>query len=842
MVYKFKVSLKRTSDKMFVDWTSLNGDLLLKPIEMLRWIKLQPGINVSHFALMELTVLQIGWGSTDSMITKEDVITHHWLPYKSKLGNPVNWNICIHRAFNFGGVSSSNAILLVRGGKIVTKNYIVFNLHAKKSGLSRRYSSSLLNTATTKYHINNAQHIFNITNQIKDTLKKRLWLDDLLKKSIGDIILNIQQDIARETFNKKLDDKNAGIKLINKWAHKLILHVYVVEELVKRRGSKTAGIDGKNLTVSSSPENKIELVKQLKSWKNIKPQPVRRVWISKNKFEKRPLGIPSIFDRCVQLMWVILLDPVIENKSDAHSFGFRKGRNAAQAIGHIQKNLQFISDDNMYIWDADIKSCFSSIDHDWIFHNAPIPTTWRGILWGWLKCGSVGISADEVSSYFEEGYSGIPQGGILSPLLMNVVLNGLEELMTNTIVDTSKRSKNFIMRKRKTGIITLGIKYRVIENEVIKYRDKNVGFFFCRYADDFVIGCASIRILKEIQKNVIGFLRVRGLVINKLKSKTMQFKEKMSFDFLGYSFIRLKYSPYKRVKYLQFKIQEYRLNGRARLYIYPSEQSFKNICRKFKLLIRYNYALTSYQLINKINPLIQGWCNYFCLCNSSGTRDSLRFRMWLDLKKWVIRKHPKASRRWLMERYFLIADASQHHELNDTTAQAIQNKLQWHNLDRWTFYGLAFKNSRGQQYKVPKINWAHFPNKKIKTLVASSFVPAMSLLKSNFYLNIDKWQTERNKRNKIRIDNTLWEKLYKRDKGQCYFCNLYLQDEQQDCPEIEMHHIIPWAKTQDSTISNLVLAHKSCHKAYHQQNPVKPTLKKILFSQNRCLLKNNEAK
>jgi RNA-directed DNA polymerase len=95
----------------------------------------------------------------------------------------------------------------------------------------------------------------------------------------------------------------------------------------------------------------------------MKSQPVRRIWVPKNKAEKRALGIPNMIDRGIQLMWLTLLDPIVENNSDLHSFGFRKGRNVAQAVGHIQKNLQFINSDSMYIWDADIKDCFSSIDH-----------------------------------------------------------------------------------------------------------------------------------------------------------------------------------------------------------------------------------------------------------------------------------------------------------------------------------------------------------------------------------------------------------------------------------------------------------------------------------------------
>jgi len=830
-MYELRVGLKRILIKMTIAWTFLNGNLWIIEI-----FKLQLSINVSQIALIEWINRKNGWRSSDSIRIRENVIRNdYWLPYRLKLGNLGSFYYIHHTSNSKRGVTISNGSLLMCGGKIVTKIFStkIPNSHAKNYGMSR-YFSSLANTTTPKYHLNNTKDIFETGKLIKFELEKGKWIDVELKTKIAVIIFNIQKDIARDTINLKgTDYQSEGIKLIKKWVHKLILHVHVVEELCKRKGSKTPGLDGLTLKGSSTPEDKIKLVKQLKSWKSVEIRPVRRVWIPKNKNEKRPLGIPSLIDRCIQLMWMILLDPIVENSSDLHSFGFRKGRNAAQAIGHIQKNLQLVKDDSMYIWDADIKNCFPSIDHSWIINNTPIPGEWKEKLWGWLKSGSVTLSRDGGTTRFEESHTGVPQGGILSPLLMNVVLNGVEELMHKTLINVGKRSRKIVIRKRATRI-TLGAKYLEIGDKgKVKYRDKGIGFFYCRYVDDFIIGCGSRRILKEIQKEIIKFLHLRGLIINNLKSRIIQFKEKTFFDFLGYTFIRLRYSPYKRVKYLQTKVQEYRLKGRSRLYIYPSKKNFREICRKFKILIRQNYNTTSFQLINKINPLIQGWCNYFFLCNSTGTRDSLRFRMWLDLKKWTIRKHPKAGRIWLMKQYFLISDLSQTHGLSDLAAKVIKDKFKWYNFDKWTFYGLAYKGALGKKYKVPKVNWAYWPSKKIKTIVSSSLVPNTALLSDNFYLNKEKWQIEKNKRDRVRVNFTLWDKLYRRDKGVCYFCHQYLEDEQSDSTEIEIHHIVPWAYTQDSKMTNLALVHKECHKSYHSVNPVSATLRKIAYSKNR---------
>lgn len=151
------------------------------------------------------------------MRIRENVIINYWLLYRSKLGNPGSFN-CVHQAskFHLRGVSISNFTLLTCGGKIVTKNFSgIPNSHAKKYGMSRCLSS-LATTTTSKYHISNAQKIFEIGKHIKLELEEGEWIDMELKRKIFEIISNIQKDIARETFNLKVpNDENEGIKLIN---------------------------------------------------------------------------------------------------------------------------------------------------------------------------------------------------------------------------------------------------------------------------------------------------------------------------------------------------------------------------------------------------------------------------------------------------------------------------------------------------------------------------------------------------------------------------------------------------------------------------------------------------
>jgi RNA-directed DNA polymerase len=201
------------------------------------------------------------------------------------------------------------------------------------------------------------------------------------------------------------------------------------------QGKKTAGIDG---VKSISPNQRMELVEAIhpRAWCQRKPQPLRRVWIPKpGKTEKRPLGIPVMYDRATQALVKQAMEPQWEAKFEANSYGFRPGRSAHDAIGAI---FNCIRTQSKFVLDADIKGCFDNINHHALLAKLATYPAIRRLVKGWLKAGVMeGMERTPTTA-------GTPQGGVISPLLANIALYGLEEAMiTAYVTETHRRSRRY---------------------------------------------------------------------------------------------------------------------------------------------------------------------------------------------------------------------------------------------------------------------------------------------------------------------------------------------------------------------------------------------------------------
>lgn len=279
--------------------------------------------------------------------------------------------------------------------------------------------------------------------------------------------------------------------LQNLLTHSFYAKLLAVKRVTSNKGKKTPGIDG---VLWRGARAKWRAACSLRR-RGYRPQPLRRIYIKKKNGKLRPLSIPTIYDRSQQALYKLALAPVAETTADNNSYGFREGRSCADAVSSA---FNALSKPNSAPWvlEGDIKGCFDNISIKWMLDNTPMDKT---ILRKWLKTG-----------YVENGIhyparKGVPQGGIISPTISNMVLDGLEEAV-----------RRAVPRRRRIN--------------------------FVRYADDFIITGKSKTILQEVIQPVVeNFLAERGLALSPEKTVITHIKD--GFTFLG--------QPVKRANFPQ---------------------------------------------------------------------------------------------------------------------------------------------------------------------------------------------------------------------------------------------------------------------------------------------------
>ncbi|MCC3570110.1 MAG: reverse transcriptase N-terminal domain-containing protein, partial [Microcoleus sp. PH2017_31_RDM_U_A] len=292
--------------------------------------------------------------------------------------------------------------------------------------------------------------------------------------------------------------------LMRSWSGKCLAVRKVSQD---NQGKKTAGVDGiKNLT----PHARLVLVTHLKV--TGKSKPTRRVWIDKpGKVEKRPLGIPTMFDRALQALVKLALEPEWEAKFEGNSFGFRPGRSAHDAIETIFKNVSLKA---KYVLDADISQCFDCINHKALLQKLNTFPTLRKQIKAWLKSGVMD------SGVFSNTKEGTPQGGVISPLLANIALHGFEDFITSFYT------------------ITRGIVTTTGRKSTTRVKPTLV-----RYADDFVILHESEEFVTLLRQKADEWLKNMGLELKPSKTRICHTSE--GFNFLGFNVRQYKVGAYR---------------------------------------------------------------------------------------------------------------------------------------------------------------------------------------------------------------------------------------------------------------------------------------------------------
>jgi RNA-directed DNA polymerase len=401
--------------------------------------------------------------------------------------------------------------------------------------------------------------------------------------------------------------------LMKSWSAKTLAVRRVTQD---NQGKKTAGVDG---VKSLSPNQRFDLVTKLHL--GTKASPTRRVWIPKpGTEEKRPLGIPTMQDRALQALIKLALEPEWEARFEPNSYGFRPGRSCHDAIAAIFDSIRYKA---KYVLDADIAKCFDRIDQRKLLHKLNTFPTMRRQIKSWLKAGVMDGKELFLTS------EGTPQGGVISPLLANIALHGMENQIKEYVGSLRYLGSSPTNRKDSVSLI--------------------------RYADDFVILHKDLTVVQGCQVIISDWLKDMGLELKPSKTRLAHTLNQAENEKPGFNFLGFNVRQFSVGKYHSGKTTKGELLG-FKTIITPSQEKVKVHHDKIAAVIDNHKAMPQAVLIKNLNPIIRGWSNYYSTVVSKVTYSSLDNLMYLKLRSWAKRRHPNKGTKEVTRKYWQTID------------------------------------------------------------------------------------------------------------------------------------------------------------------------------------------
>jgi RNA-directed DNA polymerase len=403
-------------------------------------------------------------------------------------------------------------------------------------------------------------------------------------KKVSRTVRRLQARIVKAVQEGSWNKAKALVYLLT---HSFAGRAMAIRRVTENAGATTPGVDGATWNTPAAKTTAFTTLRR----HGYRPQPLRRVYIAKSNGKQRPLGIPTMTDRAMQALYLLGLDPIGEILADNHSYGFRLERCCADALEHCFLLLGMRAKKNAtWVLEGDIKACFDRISHEWLLKHVPMD---KEVLRKWLKAGYL-----EKKIWFATT-EGTPQGGIISPVLANWALDGLQGLLAERFDKPQSR-----MRRTKVHLV--------------------------RYADDFIItGTSKVLLENEVRPLVAHFLSERGLELSHEKTRITHTKD--GFDFLG---------------------QTIRRYGDGGVLLRPSKRSVQEFLGKIRATIDRSGHQTAGDLIRRLNQQIKGWTMYHRSASSKRTFASVDDKIYQMLRAWCRRRHPNKGGKWIKEKYF----------------------------------------------------------------------------------------------------------------------------------------------------------------------------------------------